>query len=220
MNRLEWSQKEPYIKYHVLKWPTSHLHPRYRTTLDSGFELKGKMPGMAEPSGAKQAQPEGIGLGAVQDSGNSRWRSGGLGQEGMAPEAAREAVLDKKAGVISAGGSRQSGKVQTTEAPVVQTAIPIEQSGTAYHTMYRLGNIMRKVGGHIRDTVGILRDVYLKQQKKSASMSRNGRQHTESRKEMRGTRQISKDEVLAMRSENHYLLDSYDRNGQYSTLGK
>ncbi len=146
MNRLEWSQKEPYIKYHVLKWPTSHLHPKYRTTLDSGFELKGKMPGMAEPSGAKQAQPEGIGLGAVQDSGNSRWRSGGLGQEGMAPEAAREAVLDKKAGVISAGGSRQSGKVQTTEAPVVQTAIPIEQSGTAYHTMYRLGNIMRKAG--------------------------------------------------------------------------
>ena len=79
---------------------------------------------------------------------------------------------------------------------------------------------MRKAGGHIRDTAGILRDVYLKQQKKSASMSRNGRQHTESRKEMRGTRQISKDEVLAMRSENHYLLDSYDRNGQYSTLGK
>ena len=220
MNRLEWTQKEPYIEYHVLKWPTSHLHPRVRTTPDSGFELKGKMPGMEEPAGAKQTQPEGIGLGMTEHSENRKWKSGGLGQDGMASEAAREAVSDRKAGVISAGGSKQSGKQQSTESAAVQTAMPIETSGTAYHTVYRLGHIMRKAGGRIRDTVGILRDVYLKQQKKSAAMPEKGRQPTESRKEKKGTRQISKDEVLAMQSENHYLLDSYDRNGQYSTLGK
>lgn len=42
----------------------------------------------------------------------------------------------------------------------------------------------------------------------------------QSEKEQRGTRRVTKDEVLTMQAENHYLLDSYDKNGQYSTLGK
>ena len=40
-------------------------------------------------------------------------------------------------------------------------------------------------------------------------------------REMRRKRQeLPREEVLSMQGENHYLLDSYDKNGQYSTLGK
>lgn len=220
MNRLEWTQKEPYIEYHVLKWPTSHLHPRIRTNADSGFELKGKMPGVKETDGAKQLRQEGIGPGIAEHSGSGRWRTGGLGRDGMAADNARDAVHDRKAGVISSGGSDPSGTVRSTEVTAVQTVVPAESFSMAYHPAYRLGLAVRKAGGHVRDMIGILRDVYLRRQKKSAVLSKNGRQHMDSQKEKRGTHQISKEEVLAMQSGNHYLLDSYDRNGQYSTLGK
>lgn len=42
----------------------------------------------------------------------------------------------------------------------------------------------------------------------------------EKRKTQRGTRLASREEMLAMQAENHYLLDSYDKKGQYSILGK
>ena len=39
-------------------------------------------------------------------------------------------------------------------------------------------------------------------------------------KKEKGTRMADKETMLSMQAENHYLLDSYDHNGNYSMLGK
>lgn len=221
MNRLNWTYKEQYIDYHVLKWPTSHLHPRIRTSMDASPELKGKMPGMPEAPDAQTKQPEGIGTGVVDSSGSGRWTTGGVGQDGMAQETARDATHDKDGVSLSPHGAGRQTSGQEDVSESVQTAAAEEmQNMAAYSTAYRAGQAVRKLGGRIQDTIGRLRDVYERQQRKTAALAGSKGSHMQPEKEKRGTRQVSKDEVLAMQAENNYLLDSYDRNGQYSMLGK
>ena len=219
MNRIDWIQKEKYIDYHVLKWPTSHLHPRERITVDAGLELKEKPAGGAA-SGAKPAQQEGMGLGIAETSAKTRWRSGGLGTDGMAQEGVQETACDKEGASVAENHSwRQSGTMERESSVAVQPVIPNETHSAVYSTAYRVGQAVQKIGGQIRGTAGRLRDVYQRQQKKeTVPLRRNNKPMQE--KERRGTRQVSRDEVLTMQVENHYLLDSYDKNGQYSVLGK
>lgn len=219
MNRIDWIQKEQYIDYHVLKWPTSHLHPRERIPVDAGLELKDKKLAGGAASGAQPAQQEGLGLGIAETSGKTRWRSGGLGTDGMAQEGVRETARGKEGAAVAENHSWQQPGTLESESVVVQPMISNETHSAVYNTAYRVGQAVQKIGGQIRGTAGRLRDVYQRQQKKeTVPLRKNNKPMQE--KERRGTRQVSKDEVLTMQAENHYLLDSYDKNGQYSVLGK
>jgi len=65
-----------------------------------------------------------------------------------------------------------------------------------------------------------LREMYQKQKEILAGISVRGAKQKETDKASDGTRKTSKEEMLAMQSENYYLLDSYNKNGQYCILGK
>lgn len=218
MNRLDWTQKD--IDYHVLKWPTSRLHPRRGKNLDGSLELKGRLPGVPGADDVQPARQEGIGWGIEGRSASRGWRAGGTGQEGMAQEGVKEAVLGRDSVSVSARPSRQQALAREAVSVAAQPAVPVETYSAAYNAVYRVGQTVQKIRGRIQGAVGRLREVYLRQQKKTSAPSKNNNRYTHSQKEKQGTRRADRDEVLAMQSENHYLLDSYDRKGQYSMLGK
>lgn len=227
LNRLEWVQKEEIIDYHVLKWPTSHLHPRTRIGVSGGFELK-EQAGGAGASGEGSAQQEGIGPGFVKRSDGLRWRSGGLGQDGTAQTGLKDVSPDRDGLTLSIHrtGRQAAGVAQETMFAAVQNAAQTAATQTLLQNAARdtvhmlpLGQTVRRAGGRMREIIGRLRDTYLRQQKKTEAFRQQGRA-SQQREERQGTRQVSREDLLSMRAENHYLLDSYDRNGQYSTLGK
>lgn len=218
MNRLNWIQQEQKVAdYHVLTWRTSHFHhPRNRTDIIGGFSSKLEG-GAAAGVGFKQ-QAEGIGLGLEEASGNTKWRSGGLGADGMIQDGTKNARNNE---AVSASYRTQGRKTAAPEpAAVVQAVVPEE----VYSIVNSARQSVLKVHSRIRQSVAVLRDVYLKQQTKQkqvASVStRKGEYRRQPESKLRGTRQADRDEMLSMQAENHYLLDSYDKKGQYSVLGK
>lgn len=228
LNRLEWTQKDQMITYHVLKWPTSHLHPRTRTSGSADFELK-EQAGAAGASDNRDLLQESIGPGVSERSCNSRWRSGGLGQHGTIQEGLRDAANDRDGLTLSThqAGLQVSGTAQEAASAVVQNnSVQVAASQMIFPDVtrnlvhaYGVEHMVRKTGSRIREMIGRLRDNYLRQQKKAEPHRKQG--HAAQRqKDRQGTRQASREEVLSMQAENHYLLDSYDKNGQYSTLGK
>ena len=215
MNVLNWIQQEQKIAdYHVIKWPTSHFHhPRNRTDIVADIRMK-PQEGGAPASGA-QTQTEGIGYGQV-DYARDRYKSGGLGTDGLVIDGVKDAVDNK---VMLTSKKSQGNRVTGPEAEttVMQTILPAEVLSVVESA--RQSAI--KVQSRIRQSTAKLKDIYGGQSGQTANtqnMKKVPRRQPE--KERRGTRPVTKDEVLTMQAENHYLLDSYDRNGQYSMLGK
>lgn len=219
LNRINWTPKEQLFDYHVLTWKTSHLHPKTKVGVSGGVELRERTGGGAA-STPESAQPEGIvpGYGRC----DSRYRSGGPGRDGMAQDGDRVAVSAYQSGRQGSGQVQEAAAVampcadaQTQAA--MQMAV-LHNIQDAAHT-FSAGRTVRKVGGRMKEIIVRLRDMYRRKQEKAAQLMK-GNHAAQQQKERQGTRRVSREEVLAMQGENHYLLDSYDKNGQYSTLGK
>ena len=217
MNVLNWIQQEKKVAdYHVIKWPTSHFHhPRNRTDIIGPIKIKPD--GAAPAASGAQQQSEGIGFGNA-DYTKDQYKSGGLGTDGMAIDGVKDAANNK---VIST--ARKSNGNQTTgpeaAATVAQTILPAE----VYSVAESARQSVLKVQKRVKTSAAKLRDVYHKYSSRTSNHNTKNPQNAPRRqpeKEQRGTRHVTKDEVLTMQAENHYLLDSYDRNGQYSMLGK
>lgn len=218
LNRINWTPKEQLFDYHVLTWKTSHLHPKTKVGVSGGVELRERAGGAAA-STPESAQPEGIvpGYGRC----DSRYRSGGPGRDGMAQDGDRVAVSAYQSGRQGSGQVQEAAAVAMPCADVqtqaaMQTAV-LHNIQDAAHT-FSAGRTVRKVGGRMKEIIVRLRDMYRRKQEKAAQLMKGN--HAAQQKERQGTRRVSREEVLAMQGENHYLLDSYDKNGQYSTLGK
>ena len=218
MNVLNWIQQERKVAdYHVITWPTSHFHhPRNRTDIIGPIKIKpdGAGPGSSD---TQQPQSEGIGFGNA-DYTKGQYKAGGLGTDGLAIDGVKDAVNNK---VTST--ARKSNGNQTTgpesASTVVQTILPAE----VYSVAESARQSVLKVQKRVRLSAAKLRDVYHKYSSQTSNYNTQSNKNVPRRqpeKEKRGTRHVTKDEVLTMQAENHYLLDSYDRNGQYSTLGK
>ena len=215
MNVLNWIQQEQKIAdYHVISWPTSHFHhPRNRTDIVADIRIKPQESGT--PASGTQAQTEEIGFGQVNYA-RDRYKSGGLGTDGLAIDGVKDAAEDK---VMSTAKKSRGDRVTDpeTEATAIQTSLPTE----VYSVVESARQSVLKVQSRIRQSAAKLKDVYGKQSGQTANalnIKKAPRRQPE--KEQRGTRHVTKDEVLTMQAENHYLLDSYDKNGQYSMLGK
>lgn len=204
--------------YHVITWRTSHFHhPRNRT--DPVGSFNSKLEGGAATGTGTQQQTDGIGFGLEDPFGKTKYKSGGLGTDGMMQDGTRDA----KSNEVLSTAHRTQGRQMTAPESVsaaVQTIIPEE----IYSVVNSARQSMLKVSSRIKQSTAKLRDEYLKKQEKqkqSASVStRKGEYHKQPEDKHRGTRKADKDEMLSMQAENHYLLDSYDRSGQYSVLGK
>ena len=73
----------------------------------------------------------------------------------------------------------------------------------------------------LKDSAKRLQEIYQEQKKKLTKMPAGKvKQEEKKDRERTGTRQASKEEMWSMQAENHYLLDSYDKNGNRSILGK
>lgn len=218
LNRINWTPKEQLFDYHVLTWKTSHLHPKTKVGVSGGVELRERAGGVAA-STPESAQPEGIAPGYGRR--DSRYRSGGLGRDGMAQDGDRVSVSAYQSGRQGSGHVQEAAAVVMPCADVqtqaaMQTAA-LHNIEDAAHT-FSAGRTVRKAGGRMKEIIVRLRDMYRRKQEKAAQLMKGN--HAAQQKERQGTRRVSREEVLAMQGENHYLLDSYDKNGQYSTLGK
>ena len=221
MNRLNWIQQEQKIAdYHVIKWPTSHFHhPRNRTDIVAQAGGKFEMSGGAASPGAQQ--PEGIGQGMSDPTRDIVWRAGGLGTDGMAEDGRKDAVHSEIMDTSDRTKGRQitgtSQSVETAQVMAVATIVPEE----VYSVLSSARQSVLKLHDRVKQSTAKLRDLYQKQQKQTehAAVSKVVKQGSQ-QKEKQGTRNCDKEDVLSMQAQNHYLLDSYDKNGQYSMLGK
>lgn len=221
MNRLNWIQQEQKTAdYHVLTWRTSHFHhPRNRTDILGAFGSKPEAGGGAASQGA--GAPEGIGFGLGEPAGNSRWRTGGLGADGMAEDGRKDAARQEVTAAQGRIVGRSSGVAAQQIAAAVQTVVPEE----VYSVLGSARQSVLKVHDRVKRSAAKLRDIYRKQQERqnqaAGPQTRKDGYHKQPENERRqGTRRCDKDDMLSMQAQNHYLLDSYDRNGQYSMLGK
>ncbi len=219
LNRINWTPKEQLFDYHVLTWKTSHLHPKTKVGVSGGVELRERAGGAAV-SGSESAQPDGIVPGYGRR--DSRYRSGGLGRDGKAQDGDSVSVSAYRSGRQGSGDVQEAAAasmpcadIQTQEA--MQTAA-LQTVQDAAQT-FSAGRAVRKAGGRMKEIIVRLRDMYRRKQEKAVQLMK-GNRAAQQQKERQGTRRVSREEVLAMQGENHYLLDSYDKNGQYSTLGK
>lgn len=218
MNVLNWIQQEQKVAdYHVIKWPTSHFHhPGNRTDIIG--QINTKLPEAAPAASGAQQQSEGIGFGLADNIRDTRYKSGGLGTDGLAVDGVKDAINSK---VMSTSRKTQGNQMTGSETAVtvVQAILPTE----VYSVVESARQSALKVQSRIRQSVAKLKDIYQKQSGQTANANTQKQKNAPRRqpeKEQRGTRRVSKDEVLSMQAENHFLLDSYDRNGQYSTLGQ
>lgn len=219
MNRLNWIQQEQKIAdYHVITWKTSHFHhPRNRTDIvaqaGSKFEMSG---GPASPG---TQQPEGIGYGVSDPAGDIKWRSGGLGTDGMADNGSKEAVHSE----IMDTSNRTKGRHITgaSQSVAVEQAAQAVVPEEVYSVLGSARQSVQKLHDRVKQGAARLRDLYLKQQKQTTQLAiHREAKYKKAQKDQQGTRKCDKEDVLSMQAQNHYLLDSYDKNGQYSMLGK
>lgn len=223
MNRLNWIQQEQKIAdYHVLTWRTSHFHhPRNRTDIVGKIGGKFDMYAGAASPGADH-QPEGIGQGLSDPVRDARWTTGGLGAEGMVEGGRKEAVHQEQMDTSDrTKGRRITGTSQSAAAEQIaaaaQTVVPEE----VYSVISGVRSSVLKLKDRVKQGAAALRERYQKQQKQTphtAVLKETKRRQP--REEQHGTRRCDKDDVLSMQAQNHYLLDSYDKNGHYSMLGK
>lgn len=174
-----------------------------------------KMEGGAPASSGAQPQSEGIGWAPASPGENRKWTTGGLGEEGLV-ESGTKTAKDNEA---VSGPDRKNGRLSmsTDLTAVTQAIIPEE----LYSVVNSAKQTVLKVQGRIKQSAAKLQGAYRKQQGKTAETPlQKDQSRRQPEKDRQGTRQVSKDEMLFMQAENNYLLDSYDRNGQHSMLGK
>ena len=245
MNHINWvQQNEDYnVKYHVIKWKTSHFHEPYSSHVFSGAKLKQES--AAAPASAAQTQQEGegIGLGLGQRGTDARLRLGFGLETSLAGNLSGE--KDGRDGVsISARGMNgQESMGETARAALwslalaethaaentvtaVTTGGPEQEERKQEQAEKEKTTVAQSGRGSIRnrlqESAARLREAYQRQKKKAAKLALlQIRKEKPEQKEKKGTRQAADMEtMLSMQAENHYLLDSYDATGNYSMLGK
>lgn len=241
MNRIVWvQQREDYnTQYHVIKWKTSHFHEPFSQRMVGGAKLKYG----AAAEAAKQAQqPEGEGIGYVPADKTGSGRIGlGIGLEGYALRAMQEELAGSVVGNADGGG--RAGRTVGAVSTVAQTAAAA-QLQAAEHTVTpeqkreplrdeqaRERNTQESttvlaagkgsIKNRLRESAARLQEFYQRQKEKAKKLPfLKSKPEQKKKKVAKGTRTADSEAVLAMQAENHYLLDSYDQKGNYSTLGK
>lgn len=240
MNHIVWlQQREDFnTQYHVIKWKTSHFHEPFSAQMVGGAKLK---TGGAAAAASQSQQSEGEGIGYAQADRTGSGRIGlGSGLEGYALRAMQEEMAQSAA--RSTDGGARAGRTVGAIPAAMQTAA--EQMQAAEHMVTPeqrrepLRNAQARarsaqesttvsaankgsIQNRLRESAERLQEFYQRQKEKVKKLSfwRN-KSETKKKKVIKNTKSADREAMLAMQAENHYLLDSYDQKGNYSTLGK
>lgn len=241
MKHIQWiQQREDFnTQYHVIKWKTSHFHEPFSERMVGTAKIQYG----AAPEAAKQSQqPEGEGIGFAQ---TELTKSDGFGlgsgiegyalkatQEEMAQSAARSTGSGVRAGrvvgAISAGVQISAAAHMQAAEHMVTPEVkrePVSSEQTKERNAQEAATVSAAGKGNIknrlRESADRLREYYERQKKKVLKLP-FWKNMTEPKKKrvLEKTRMADREEMLSMQAENHYLLDSYDQKGNYSTLGK
>ncbi len=245
MNHINWvQQNEDYnVKYHVLKWKTSHFHEPYSNHVSSDAKLKRESAAAPAPVAQTQQEGEGIGLGLAQRGTDAKLRLGFGLEESLAGNISggkegRDGVSISARGMAGQDGVGDTARValqsmalaETHAAEHMVTAVSTggpEQEARERKQAEKDNTTVSQTGGgnirnRLRESAARLREAYQRQKKKASKLLiRQVRKEEPEKKGEKGTRQMAdRETMLSMQAENHYLLDSYDATGNYSMLGK
>lgn len=234
MNHINWVQQDPdyQTKYHVLKWKSSHFHePQARQMADSALHKEGAA--FAVSAGQEQAGMPEIGFGPA-----STVKSGGFAlghsQEGAAQlenagtekgqdsvAISGQSIAGQDSAAISGQGIAGQGVVgQGREAdPQMVTRHSADRQPAVPQNTAAVGQ--GGIRNQLKRSAAYLQELYEKQKqkiKKTLFYTKKTEKKPEPQK--KPGRKADREETLSMQARNHYLLDSYDRNGQYHMLGK
>lgn len=229
MNHINWVQQDPdyQTKYHVLKWSSSHFHePQARQMADSALHKEGA--DFAVSAGQEQTGMPEIGFGpaaAVKNGGFAL----GHGQEGVSWQ--ENAGTEKGQDSVAISGQSIAGQdsAAISGQGVVGQSREVDPQTVTRHSADRQPAVQQNTAavgqGSIRNqlkrSAAYLQELYEKQKqkiKKTLFYTKKTEKKPEPQK--KSGRKADREETLSMQARNHYLLDSYDRNGQYHMLGK
>ena len=245
MNHINWvQQNEDYnVRYHVVKWKSSHFHEPYSNHVSPGTKVKQEGGAAPVPAPETQKEGEGIGLGLTQRSTDARLRPGFGLEESLAGNLSggkdgRDGVSISARGMTgqeSMGGTAQMAlqSMALAETHAAENTVTAAMTGGPEQEKRELERAAQEnttvsqsgkgnIRNRLRESAARLREAYQRQKKKAAKLPlRQIRNEKPEKKEKKGTRQAAdKETMLAMQAENHYLLDSYDAAGNYSMLGR
>lgn len=233
MNHVNWVQQEQNTEYHVIKWKNSEFHNHHmrrdrapeggmgpfsvaKVVGGSGAvsQIRADVWGDNRASRPEESKIDGFGYGDILGS-NSRTISGS-GKAEVLPDGAKrnDEVTLSSEGVV-AGAAVGIQTEQILEEDSVET--PVSDESVETISGFGQGGLRNR----FEDSAKRLQKIYQEQKKKLTKMPAGKvKQEEKKDREQTGTRQASKEEMWSMQAENHYLLDSYDKNGNRSILGK
>ena len=216
MNHINWvQQSEDYkTEYHVLKWKSSHFHEPYARRNVGNMP---KQPSAAAAAAAEEMKTEAEGLAL------------GLDGVSISAQGTREqnAAVQAQIAVQSVSQTAvQAAQIHAAEAVVVSpadetTAVEAEEERANRENTTVAETGRGNIRNRLKESAKRLQEAYQRQKEKAAKLLPLKQIKEEKpREKAKGTRMADKEAMLSMQAENHYLLDSYDHNGNYSTLGK
>lgn len=239
MNHINWVQQDPDYKteYHVLKWRSSHFHePQARRMIDSALHKEGASSAVSAESSeagiaeiglgsAPSVKNGGFGLGYGQDAvsisaqGAERQSNGNSAQVTVRTETERAQDLTADSLAEHVAGSLHYRAVRDIRETADKSMGATEQKETGRNIVASSGQ--GSIRNRLKQGARFLREEYQKQKAKlKRTLFRTKRVEKQIEAPKKSAKEADKEKILSMQAQNHYLLDSYDRNGQYHMLGK
>ncbi len=218
---MHWIQEEKPVEYHVVRWDNSAFHNHDRRP---GRKMLGGV-SFDGGGGGKNANIQQTGVQAAQPSFSHTmeegWPGGGLAKEGLRglEDSLHGERKGKGANVLRAAAGSRVRTVQGTPAALKPDAgnagnmagaeavpMSVPEEGRKRFAILKSA---RKLGSRVQTFL-------------QGMQQRAGREHSGKSpdKEETGRKSVTKEEFEQMRTEQSYLLDSYNKYGERSTLGK
>lgn len=233
MNHVNWVQQDPdyQTQYHVLKWDSSHFHePQARQMVDSA--LPKESAALAVSANSEKTGTAEIGFGLV-----SSVKSGGFAlghgqdaviisgqgaqrqQDEITPQQAETRQAEMAEGILISKAAEHLGHPGYYDR--AKPAAGTEEEADGQIKSIAAAGGQGNVRSRLKEGAAQLRETYQKEKEKIRQrLFRAKRMDKQKDMPKKSKKEADREETLSMQAQNHYLLDSYDRNGKYSMLGK
>lgn len=224
---MHWVQNEQQTVYHVVKWRNSAFHDHDKLPkrkLLGGVSFDGGGGGRSEAkqqTGVQTAQPS---FPRIVDE---NLFGPGISGDGLSGNGKTGSSLHGAAGKPGEAGAQSKGR-DTVEVCSIQEAMAVCQSASAGEIpdAVKAENAAAPVPEEKRSHPAFFQ--YIRKMRNGIQTLLRGMEQKAGRenarkqpkKEKTGTRAVTKEEFAQMQTDRAYLLDSYNKHGERSTLGR